>query len=981
MDENAHFWTIIGVEETRIPELKRLENLFNELPQEPFNEDKLLNNADALIRILETLCKNSYPLLKTIDIEKRQKLIQCIVNKWKHLRQVLKQNLPRQTWITLYGHAQAFTNLCSLNFNNKPLMFAKQVSEYQDMPKKLESELINLIDGMREKYPNLLNDILDEEYKEIKKHYREKIVITVLGSTKASKSSLINFLLENHICPTGNRAATARLTKITYGEQIRLILISSSGNKPEIYLFDNQEELLNKASELIILKNEDRKSQLCQDEILIELPIDELKGVELWDVPGFDENPVINNRINEILKDTDLILAVLPQQESLRQTAIDFIKPCLKQNETTNNNNKPVTKICFIISQIDKFKPDEQSKDSKEKFLQHIYDKICEELPTNFQRIDYRLSNQFIPMCSSPVHSINDYLECRQQFIEKSCQWFSLALHGLTRHRTNVLLKSVKEFSTYENIFRRKMRYEYIKQIFNKRFLLFRDELTENVNQKLHDIHGIMKRSIGEIAFKCRDLFYNDESLESIEEYIRKQVIKTFQENLRNKSSEIIRMVSLMSINFSNAIELKPAEIQVLKQVLDDTLTKDYYSNIIEQYQDTSPYHLSAYLTRICHALSETIKATINIPFGDFDKIKKASEKFIGREKYVEERTMDSITNLVNEVLDIISDKLQSKTERALKDILDNQLSRVHKQIDKEAQKYMHSSIADTKIDCLRQFSTQNSMKIKRMHLDILDIQFNLDYLSIYEINHNERLDQNGHFPIFTGTLTKDKTPIAAKLIPLKYFQLQQVVYIRELKHKNVIKYYGVKKANDDQYYILMARLDCNLRKYLKDYSKTFNSTIIDDMIIQIIKGLDYIHTQLELIHRDIKLETILVNKDKKRFLIGDLGDIHREPITCIYKEGYLPPELFSIDNPAMITEKCDIYSLGIVIREIIRLADLVQPNDGLIISWLKLANKCCSEEPLARPTCKNLLEKRFHRVHTGNELQSNSKFLYNTYE
>jgi predicted GTPase len=956
MDDDLHFWTVLGIEETIIPELKRLEKLLNDLQQKPYDDDKLLNDADILIRIFQTLSKNSYSLLKTIDMEKRQILIECISNKFQHLIKELKRILPLETWQTLHNHIKEFKKLCSVNFNNKPLMFAKQALAYQNMPKKLESEIINLIDGMRHKYPNLLNDILDEEYKEIKNNHRHKIVITVLGSTKSSKSSLINFLLEDEICPTGNQAATARLTKITYGKQICLTLINLSRNKSEIFLFNNTKELLEKAKQIIILKSEDRKSKLCEDEVLIELPIDELKGVELWDIPGFDENHVINNRINEILKDTNLILAVLAQHESLRQTSIDFIKPCLKQDE---NTHRQVTKICFIISQIDKFKPDLHSKETKDTFLQHIYDKICQELPTNFQRIDYKLSDQFIPMCSNPVHSINDYLECREQFIEKSCQWFNNALHGLTIDRTELLLKSIKEFSNYENIFRQQMRYERTRQIFNKRFSTFSHELTEKVNKKLNEIQLIMKQSIKDIVINCRDLFYDGESLENIEKYIQNRLTEIFKEMLKMKNPEIIEMISKMFINFSNTLELKAPEIEILKQVLNDTLTRDYYSNIIEQYHHTSPYHLSAYLTRIFQALSETLKATINISAGDLGRIREAFGKFTGREKYVEEKTMDSITNLLDEILDIISDKLQQKTEKTLKDILDKQLNLIHKQTEKKVQKYLRSSVTDTKIDYLRQFYNDNFMKIKRIHLDILDIQFNIDFSTFYEINLNERLDQNGHFPVFTGTLGENKLPIAAKLISLKEFKLQEVIYMRELKHKHVIKYYGVKKANENQYYIIMPRLDCNLATYLKDYSGTFNPIAIDRMIIQIIKGLDYIHTQLELIHRDIKLENILVNKSKDLFLIADLGGAHQEPITRKYREGYTPPELFSTDNPTMITEKCDIYSLGIVIKEIIRLADLGKSDDVLIVSWLKLAKKCSSKEPSERPTCKKLLEKR----------------------
>jgi len=237
MDNELHFWTIIDIEETSLPELKRLEYLLNELQQEPLNEDKLSINTDALIRILDTLSKNSYSLLKTIDRGKRKLLIDCISNRWFPLRKILKRILPLSTWQILHDHAQTFFKLCTFNFDLKPLKFAKQALKYKDMPIKLELDLIHLIDNMREKHPHILDDILKDEYEEIKSHHRENIVITVLGSTKASKSSFINFILENNICPTGNQAATARLTRIIYGEKIRLTVC---GNEPEFYLFDIQ---------------------------------------------------------------------------------------------------------------------------------------------------------------------------------------------------------------------------------------------------------------------------------------------------------------------------------------------------------------------------------------------------------------------------------------------------------------------------------------------------------------------------------------------------------------------------------------------------------------------------------------------------------------------------------------------------------------------------------------------------------------------
>jgi serine/threonine protein kinase len=149
----------------------------------------------------------------------------------------------------------------------------------------------------------------------------------------------------------------------------------------------------------------------------------------------------------------------------------------------------------------------------------------------------------------------------------------------------------------------------------------------------------------------------------------------------------------------------------------------------------------------------------------------------------------------------------------------------------------------------------------------------------------------------------------------------------------------------------------------LKEYSGRFTPVAIDDMIVQIITGLDYIHTQLEFVHSDIKLDHILVNKEKKRFLIGHLGGAHRETMARAYiDEDYSAPELFHKDNQVIITEKCDIYSLGIMIKDIIRLTNIEEQKAELIVGWLKLSKRCCATGPTARPSCKNLLQMRYRR-------------------
>ncbi|CAF1187676.1 unnamed protein product, partial [Didymodactylos carnosus] len=124
------------------------------------------------------------------------------------------------------------------------------------------------------------------------------------------------------------------------------------------------------------------------------------------------------------------------------------------------------------------------------------------------------------------------------------------------------------------------------------------------------------------------------------------------------------------------------------------------------------------------------------------------------------------------------------------------------------------------------------------------------------------------------------------------------------------------KATTTDKYYIITQRVDCDLTRYIEEKVNTFTPFSINNMIIQIINGLKYIHDDVGLIHRDMKPPNILVEKNKPSFLIADFGFAHREPMSIKGTRGYFAPELLS--SYGLITEKSDIYSLGVIIRNIL---------------------------------------------------------------
>lgn len=99
-----------------------------------------------------------------------------------------------------------------------------------------------------------------------------------------------------------------------------------------------------------------------------------------------------------------------------------------------------------------------------------------------------------------------------------------------------------------------------------------------------------------------------------------------------------------------------------------------------------------------------------------------------------------------------------------------------------------------------------------------------------------------------------------------------------------------------------------------------------------IASALHYIHTEALILHGDIKSHNVLVKGDFDECKLCDFGvslpltkegdvDLRMNPFaTYVGTELWAAPEVFE-DDIELITSKCDIYSFGIVIYEMLTLS------------------------------------------------------------
>ena len=167
-----------------------------------------------------------------------------------------------------------------------------------------------------------------------------------------------------------------------------------------------------------------------------------------------------------------------------------------------------------------------------------------------------------------------------------------------------------------------------------------------------------------------------------------------------------------------------------------------------------------------------------------------------------------------------------------------------------------------------------------------------------------------------------------------------EVNVIMKMNHPNIIKFIDLKRTVNHWYLITEyangGSLSSNLKKYLSIYHKPFSEEITQHLMKQIVSAVKYLHFN-KIIHRDLKLDNILVNYpsdyDKQtlnlknsQIKVIDFGfaTILNNPVTftALGTPNNMDPKILEQINTGVpnqgYNESVDIWSLGTLCYEMV---------------------------------------------------------------
>ncbi|GBC15212.2 kinase-like domain-containing protein [Rhizophagus irregularis DAOM 181602=DAOM 197198] len=174
--------------------------------------------------------------------------------------------------------------------------------------------------------------------------------------------------------------------------------------------------------------------------------------------------------------------------------------------------------------------------------------------------------------------------------------------------------------------------------------------------------------------------------------------------------------------------------------------------------------------------------------------------------------------------------------------------------------------------------------------------------------------------------------------------------------HDNIIQFRGVMKLEDEKKYSLVLEYanGGTLREHLRNKTITFKWEDQLRFAKELASAALWLHDYKEIIHGDLHPDNILVHRDTIK--LADFGRSFEKGKDCTTTKiwGVIPYvdskmlEMLIQNAPCVLTEKSDIYSLGVIFWELTsRKSPFSFNNQKCDYSLINIISKGAREEPV----------------------------------
>ncbi|KAJ1265659.1 hypothetical protein BS78_08G093000 [Paspalum vaginatum] len=256
--------------------------------------------------------------------------------------------------------------------------------------------------------------------------------------------------------------------------------------------------------------------------------------------------------------------------------------------------------------------------------------------------------------------------------------------------------------------------------------------------------------------------------------------------------------------------------------------------------------------------------------------------------------------------------------------------------------------------------------------------------------SEDRKIGAGGFGVVYEGVLRSGS--VAVKSIVVNETTMDDKLFYRELQsllkiieHPNVVRFLGfcantheecVTRGPEKVFVGIRQRLLCfeyisngSLDKHIAEESTGLAWHIRYQLVMGICEGLRYLHEEMEIVHMDLKPANILVDNSMvpkiTDFGLASLNGASSTTDERFATREYCAPEYL---NAGTVTTKCDIYSLGVTIIELVTGQRGIPDEDKVLQGWrqrwgkrlslearqvkqcIRIAKRCMEKEPHNRP-------------------------------